>query len=600
LAALLGLAACAPPATTTLRYEDLVIEGRLASSLGTQPQGEAFCADENRWSLGLRPAEELAAALELGEGARLVIAGCAGPLSRDPGTEGPAAGGLEIEVASGNGGEALAQEIRLPTRSEAFRQEIDLGRLARGPVSIALRARLPAGRQLYLREVYLRHRVRQAPRRREEEPPTEPARQVLLVSVDTLRRDALSALGGPWPTPALDRFVSRAQLFDPHYAAAPWTKPSHGSLLTGQSPRVHGAEGFEAPLTPAVPLLAERFQAAGFLTQGLVFDCLWLNPKFGFHRGFAGYRSEHWTLPQMARQTVDWIADHRDRSFFYFLHTFEPHSDFHWLPYEAPEVRRRTVYRRFGVPNYGRRGEQLASGMLVGIKEGRIAPLPGEDGILRFLYGEGVRHVDRELGMLFADLEELGLFDRMMIVVTSDHGEALLEHGETLHGSPWSEVARVPLAIKWPGGRSAGLRAGTPTSALDVAPTILAAMGLPREGLPGRDLARLDGARPVFSWGNWRMVVRGEVKAVFRPAGQGDLLFDLAADPREERNLAAERPDLLAELRLLADARSEADRRLAAELESLEAIERERPLTPEELERLRALGYVGGAQQSDR
>jgi arylsulfatase A-like enzyme len=597
--ALLAVGIACSRGSSTLAYEDLLVGGRLVSNLDAQPAGEAFCADELRWSLALRTGEELVAEVEVGEAARLAIAGCAAAAEPTPPAESADSadsadsdigGRLRIALA-GPAGASLSREIVLARQGEeAFAEELDLGRLEGGRVRIALRADLDPGQTLYLRGASLRHRRQVA--RPAAPRPQPPPRQVLLVSVDTLREDALGALGGAWPTPALDRFAAGAQIFQPHYAAASWTKPSHASLLSGQSPRVHGALAREAPISPAVPMLAERFAAAGFVTAGLVFDCAWLGPRFGFDRGHDEYRAVRWTLPQMTQATVNWIAAHRDQPFFYFLHTFEAHSDFHRLPYEAPGVRQRTVEERFGAADYGRRQGEIASGLLGRMRTGAIPALDGEDAILRFLYGEGVRHVDRELGAFFADLEELGLFDSLLIVLTADHGESLLEHGETLHASPWNQVLRVPLLVKWPGGRAAGTRSPVATSSLDVAPTILAAMGLPRDGLPGADLARPARRRPVHSWGRWRVVVDGRFKAVLRWRRAHEL-YDLAADPEELHNLAAERPRVLARLRRLAEARWQADTRLAEQLQGAAPRGSAQPLSPEERARLRALGYVG-------
>jgi arylsulfatase A-like enzyme len=591
--ALLAVGLACSRGSSTLAYEDLLVGGRLVSNLDAQPTGEAFCADELRSSLALRAGEELVAEVEVGEEARLAIAGCAvaaAPTEPGESPDSDIGGHLRITLAS-PAGASLSREIVLARQGEeAFAEELDLGRLEGRRVRVALRADLDPGQTLYLRGASLRHRRQRVAR--PAAPPPEPPRQVLLISVDTLREDGLGALGGPWPTPALDRFAARAQIFQPHYAAASWTKPSHASLLSGHSPRVHGAAMREAPISPAVPLLAERLQTAGFATAGLVFDCAWLGPRFGFDRGHDEYRAVRWTLPQMTQATVNWMAAHRNESFFYFLHTFEAHSDFHLLPYEAPGVRQRTIEERFGARDYGRRQGEVASGLLARLRTGEIAPLPEEDAILRFLYGKGVRHVDRELGALFADLEDLGLFDSLLIVLTADHGESLLEHGETLHASPWNEVLRVPLLVKWPRGRAAGTRVATPTSALDVAPTILAAMGLPRDGLPGADLARPAERRPVFSWGRWRMVVDGRFKAILR-RGRAEL-FDLNADPGELDNLATRRPRVLARLRRLAEARSQADTRLAETLGGAAPGPPAPSLSPEERERLRALGYLGG------
>jgi arylsulfatase len=338
-------------------------------------------------------------------------------------------------------------------------------------------------------------------------------------------------------------------------------------------------------------MLAERFRDAGFATAGRVFDCLWLDPRFGFDRGFDDYRSVHWTLPQTARWSLDWMDEHSEQPFFFFLHTFEVHSDFRRLPYESPGARQNTVAQRFGVEGYGCRASHCASQMLMRINEGVVEPIPQEAQILRYLYDRGVEEVDRQLGMMFSELRRRGLFDDLLIVLTSDHGEAFLEHGKVLHGHTWEEVLRVPLIIKWPGGERAGERVEVPSGALDLAPTLLRAAGLPTDGLPGRDLRRLEVARPVFAGSNFDLVVDGRWKAVIDPRDGGRRLFDLLVDPAERRDLAAERPAEFERLAGLIRDRAERERRFARQLDA--ASDRRRELTEEERERLRALGYLG-------
>jgi len=582
-AALAGAVACgrsaSPPAPL---YQDLIVEGRLASSRGAIAPGEIFCADELRYGLKLADGDELTAEVLVSPGARLELASCVSWPKGDRQERGGDA--LELEITAAAGGAPLAHRLAAPRSTRPFRGELDLGGLAPGPARVRLRARVPSGRDLFLRDLVVRTPRAPAPR-----PPATP-RQVLLISVDTLRGDALGALGGPWPTPRLDRFAAGAEVFGQHYSAASWTKPSHASLLTGQSPPVHGAgEDPETPIHPRLPLVAERFREAGFATQGLVTECVWLRPGYGFGRGFDAYQSRPWSPQQLTRQAANWVAAHQGDDFFLFLHLFDPHSDFWHLPYESPGVQRRLVVERFG-RDYGCRAGKCASHLLMAIQQGEIEPLPRDPEVLGFLYGGGVRHLDETLGGLVADLETLGILDGMLVVLTSDHGEALLEQGRVLHGTPWNQVLRVPLVVKWPGGDRAGRRHDGPTSALDLAPTLLAAFGLPAGELPGADLRAARRERPVFAWGGWRAVVEGKLKAVFPPGAGEPLLFDLEADPAETRSLARQRPDDLARLAALLRAREGRDEALRGRLGA--ASQAAAPLSEEDRARLRALGYL--------
>ncbi|HEX2252262.1 MAG TPA: sulfatase, partial [Thermoanaerobaculia bacterium] len=569
---LLALLAAAPLACSrpeVVRYDDL-----LAAGWGGPEPRQLYCGEEYRFARPLEDGDELAATVELGTEPSLALATCR------PGGQ---PGVIEVEIAAE--GEAPVTH-RLGAHQPAGWQPmaVDLDDLAGRRVRVRLRTEMPSGGTLLLSEAFLagRHRA----------PPLAEARgpQILLVSVDTLRADAVGALAGIAPelspTPALDRLVAEGEVFSPHRAGASWTKPSHATLLTGYPETVHRSIDWEDPIHPAVPTLAERLRDAGLATAGTVHDCVWLQPKFGFDRGFASYRSEKWGTGEITRAAANWMADHRDRPFFFFLHTFQAHSDFHHLPYEGSTPQE--VRSRFGVADYGCRDGDCASTLLERIDRGEIAPLPGEPEILEFLYRAGVSRTDAELGRLLDDLRTMGLYDDMTIVLTSDHGEMLLEHGRTLHGTWWEETLAVPLVVKWPRGERAGRRTTSPTSAVDLAPTLLAVAGVAAEGLPGRDL-RAGGRRPAQAGVLWKAVYLDELKAVFG-SKEGDLLFDLAADPREAHDLAAERPQDLERLRDLLAGFEERDRRL---FESLAAGRPSRgddaALTAEERERLRSL-----------
>jgi arylsulfatase A-like enzyme len=252
-----------------------------------------------------------------------------------------------------------------------------------------------------------------------------------------------------------------------------------------------------------------------------------------------------------------------------------------------------TVEKLFGVPDYGCRRGLCASKLLLGIDSGKIAPIPREPEILRYLYTAGVSTADAALGRLFRDLREDGLFDRLLIVVTADHGEGFEEHGKLLHPpeAPYREVLEVPLLIKWPGGRHAGERRTRPSSSLDLAPTLLAAAGLSVGDLPGSILAERSPEAPVYSGTTHKSVIAGGLQAIFPPGGGAPELYDLERDPREMHDLARRRPGEVARMRALLQRRLAADARLRATLRK----DGEAPspdLSPEERRHLEALGYL--------
>jgi arylsulfatase len=585
LAAVLLAAGCAAPPSAP-RYEDWVAEGQLASNLAGGEAEQVHCGFETRFARPLRPGEVLTAEADLGAEPRLALALCGRGA-------GPGAAGELIVSVTAAGGAALEDRWPLAAGGGWQRRELDLGALAGERVTVRLEADLDRRGRLYLEQLVLAHRV-PAPERRGRPP------QVLLISADTLRDDAVGSREGGPATPALDRLAAGGERFTPHYAGATWTKPSHAVLLTGYGVGVLRTLALEDTLPGAVPTLAERFRAAGFRTGGLVHDCVWLDAKYGFDRGFEDYRAVKWGAEQQARAAVDWMTARRGEPFFFFLHLFDVHSDFHRLPYEAPGVTPETVERRFGVPDYGCRRGLCASALLRALGDGRLEPEPRDAEILRFLYDRGVERLDAALGGLFADLAAAGLYDDLLIAFTADHGEAFFEHGRWTHSTWHEEVLRVPLIVKWPRGERAGAVRRAPAGAADVAPTLLAAAGAPARGLPGADLRTRRADRPVYAGTYVRVVIQGSMKAVFPLDQAPPALFDLAADPGERHDLTAERPDELARLRRLLDAEAAAEVRLRRQIAAAETPGRA-VATAEERARLRALGYVdgGGGERSE-
>jgi len=462
--------------------------------------------------------------------------------------------------------------------------EVDLGRAVRRSVELWLEAELPDGCALLLREATVRHRVA-APQ------PTESApTQILLISIDTLRNDAVGALGGAVATPHLDRFAAEAEVWSRHYAAASWTKPSHASLLTGFHPETHRAVTLEQAMDPAIPTLAGRFRYADLMTAALVFDCTWLSPRWGFGKGFDSYRVSRWRAERQGGAAAQWVLDHRDDNFFFFLHTFEPHSDFKRLPYEAPGLTQKAIAERFGVPGFGCRGGRCASQFVNGLHHREVPLEPHDAEILRHSYDAGVRYLDRAMGELFNALRASGMWDRMLIVLTSDHGEAFGERGGFGHNTLHEEIVRVPLMVKWPGGEHAGEVHHDPCSAVDVAPTLLGFAGLPADGLPGIDLHSRPSDAAVFTGTLAKAVIVGHDKGIF----SGELpaeIFDLGADAGERNNIAEIDTGRTSALReLLGEHRQQSLALFRAfgsqgEAGDVDLSERER-------ERLRAFGYL--------
>ncbi|HEY0590132.1 MAG TPA: sulfatase, partial [Thermoanaerobaculia bacterium] len=352
-------------------------------------------------------------------------------------------------------------------------------------------------------------------RRPAERPP------VILISIDTLRADRLPMYGYRGvATPALDALRRDAVLFTNAWSHSPLTLPSHATIMTGALPAMHGVRdntGFR--LAAGVPNLASALHSSGYATAAAV-SAFILREATGINAGFEAYDDElvrlrgetslgHIQRPGDATMAVAkaWIAAHEDRPFFYFLHLYEPHS-----PYEPPEP----FASRYPSP-----------------------------------YDGEVAHSDAIVGRFLAFLKEQGIYDRAMIVLVSDHGEGLGDHGEDEHGIfLYREAIEIPMLVKLPGQALAGEASDAAVGLLDVAPTILRRAGVapPKEmdGVPlfdGDRIAEIP-ARPLYSetfyprfhfgWSELHSLVDGGEHFIEAPRPE---LYDLGSDPGERRNL---------------------------------------------------------------
>jgi arylsulfatase A-like enzyme/Flp pilus assembly protein TadD len=396
----------------------------------------------------------------------------------------------------------------------------------------------------------------------------DPGLSVLLVSIDTLRADALGCYGRPdAATPWIDRLAAQGVRFEAARAHNVVTLPSHANLLSGEYPLRHGVRdnaGFRFPADR--PTLATILRERGWRTGAFV-SAFPLDSRFGLDRGFEVYddrvggdgTAAAFAMPERrGSRTVEaarrWIESVGDGRWFAFVHLYEPH-----FPYQPEEP--------------------------------FAARFPGEP-----YHGE-VAAADAALGPFLEPLLSAGARTRALVVLTSDHGESLGEHGEATHGVfAYEATLRVPLVLHAPRLFPPRVVA-TPVRHVDVLPTVLDALGLEAPaGLPGRSLLPLaagteDGGQDSYfeslspsldrGWAPLRGIVAGGLKYVDLPLPE---LYDLRRDPGEGQNLAASRPRDLEELQARLARLRRGDVGLGGRVPEDEAA----------LERLRALGYVAG------
>jgi arylsulfatase A-like enzyme len=433
-------------------------------------------------------------------------------------------------------------------------------------------------------------------------------RNAVLIVIDTLRPDHLSAYGSERPTsPSLDALAARGALFEQAISNSSWTLPALIGLLSGSHP---SARNFERGLRSSE---VERLRDAGFQTAAFT-EGGYVSRYFGLDRGFDAWEETegdlHWTgaerpanrgggIEHTFDRAREWLRAHGDRPFFLLVHTYEVHA-----PY------RRRTFAEGSDP--GALGATFEIQDAVRVRTGKLSIGPVERAYLERLYDGGVREADREVGALLDELEALGLTARTLVVVTSDHGEEFGEHypdhaGDHGH-SLYDNLIRVPLIVFDPTARhsDAGRRVTAQVRTLDVMPTVLDRLGVASPPVDGRSLEPLlrgeaDAERPAFARlfprgrngiGPSRTALRaGGFKVIVNlpfadPPVAAVELYDLSADPAEHTNLAGEdateREALLARLSELAGPLAEAGLPDLREVKGSEALQA----------RLRALGYA--------
>jgi len=443
---------------------------------------------------------------------------------------------------------------------------------------------------------------------------------VVLVVVDTLRADYLGAYGFQGAiSPNLDALAAEGVLFERCFAQAPWTKPSTATLLTSLYPETHGltnhegkywgdgsAEAATGVLPDAATTLAEAFRAAGYRTAAFVSNP-WIEREYGFAQGFEIYDDYSTALDTHADELIDgalrWLrTEAASEPFFLYLHFMDVHA-----PYDAPKADYDALASS---PSFGAARvlaqEQRADVMWRNMErpaEWASEAMRTQLGYWKGRYASGVRAFDRRFGRLIAGLRRDRRLDACWLVVTADHGEQLFEHGKWSHGrSLYDHQLHVPLILRPPAsvrGELRGRRVAALVEHVDVMPTLLrlADVAAPA-GMQGREIGNLvlgregtTASEDALAFGSatendpWLRSARSATHKLLLDVESGAArLYDLTADPGEQRDIADEQPELRARLV------DELLRHLAAAADA--ALEVETGAVPEELrERLKELGY---------
>lgn len=437
---------------------------------------------------------------------------------------------------------------------------------------------------------------------------------VVLVVMDTLRADRLSAYGYERPTsPHLAALAARGVRFDQCYSTSSWTWPATASILTGLTPMEHGLAGEGSSfLLERAETLAEALQLAGFTTAAWSGNPI-VSAARNFDQGFERFQSapEHFQKSDVFFEEVRaFLRANAGRRFFLYLHLTEPHAPLQPLEPGArllaagvpPEFRARSD----GLGRATSKGQAVrADGTLA--LEGIVTP--EEQAWVSELYDACVWSGDHWLGEVLRELEALGLDDETIVAFTSDHGEELLERGFLGHGqSVRRELVHVPMVVAGPGVPEGERHDGLVSSRL-LAPLLAGLAGVRFEGgeealkslterTRSEDFVLFTTTKGFWKGKNRTHVIGltdGVWKLEFAPGGSpwntapapgGDAsLFHLGRDPGEREDLAASRPEELARLRALL-------------LKRVDELERKRigadiPAGGATLQLLQKLGYVG-------
>ncbi len=468
------------------------------------------------------------------------------------GQEGQAGGKARVQLRPEGGRAETIFEVDLT--SAWNEQRLDLSRWAGQIVQLRFEAEGGSGRVAWAQP---RIAVPQTPA-----PEIEPARNVVVLLVDTLRASKLK----PWNpssrvrTPVLEELAQRSAVFERGQSTENWTKPSVGAILTGLHPIDHQARTQSAVLSDSALMISEHFKANGFTTGGFIANG-YISDRFGFDQGWDRYKNfirEEGASSEAAdvfREAADWAIEHKDERFFLYVHTIDPH-----VPYDPDEE---FVSMYDPRPNYdGQVRPRMTGELLHDAKKNPPSVTFSRSDVLRLkaLHDGEITQHDRHMGTFINRLKEAGLWEDTVFVFVSDHGEEFHEHGSWGHGhSIYQELLHVPLMIHRE-GVVPSRRIPTTVSTMDIAPTVCELAGIaPMPNIAARSLVPLlyGQSRPgpavamseflderrVITAGRYKFFVRGNLTVS---------MFDLEDDPGEQNQLSpSDRPIAARYLRTL-------------------------------------------------
>jgi arylsulfatase A-like enzyme len=461
---------------------------------------------------------------------------------------------------------------------------------------------------------------------------------IILVSIDTLRADHLSCYGYERKTsPFLDSLARNGIRFEDAIVQSNWTLPSHVSMLTSLYPAVHGVQRKMDKMSPGLNTMAEMLKKAGYSTAAFT-DGGFMSAGYGFDQGFDLY-DDHSRGRQKNKRVLYWIKKQQKKPFFLFYHTYDVHAPYAYHPKPRTfmsESETKDITARIRAGNCTLTDEEFEKTVLSWCTVRGVYKMIGPSAIekfepetrrffkerwprmasfnesLRYLvdaYDGSISHFDSILKGLWELMCKMGVDKKTLLIVTSDHGEAFMEHGDLGHPEIlYDEIVRVPLIMAGPMLPQKGLTVRRQVMIVDILPTVLDLLKLKSDPhLQGESLMPLirgvegSGPRPAYAdaldidavrTSDWKFIQRAEErdgqKPPLCPVPQ---LFNLEKDPGENTDLSnsdASTREMLG--RQLQEWRAE-NGRLRIRLGLDKAAEKV-TLDKETVEELRALGYL--------
>lgn len=397
---------------------------------------------------------------------------------------------------------------------------------------------------------------------------------VIVISLDALRYDRTGFGGNPdGLTRNLDQFAEEAVVFHDVVSAAPWTLPSHMSMWTARWPSIHGVTNklkllssdqmVETSLSPGIETFPDHLIEQGWRAVAFTGGA-GVQSQYGFGRGFETYLDDRYfggfdyTVPA----ALEWLQEHRDERFFLFLHGYDTHGQF-----PLPDGSISAVLSDYSGTLDGTIEEnaRLRESALEAIDEPGDAPHISEElssndiAFINDVYDRKVRDADQRVGTFLAQLRAMGLLERSIVAIVSDHGDEMMDHGAVDHGATlYQEQLHTVMMIRFPGyARRQDI--AQPVRSLDLFPTLFDALGLSGpSGVNGVSLLPVlrgeELSLPLFAETDYRLFVhlrmmrRGEHKLILDLQDGGRELYNLTSDPQEQQDISSAEPRMTYEM----------------------------------------------------